>query len=476
MFIQNQIGSLPNHLKKIKSLLNDADKAFLTVAYIRNSGVDELLENFKVIVAKGGKIKLICSNDMGITQPSAIKRLLDIGVEVKICKFDTGTFHAKIWLAEKNSNWACLVGSANCSRAAFLQNVEASLFIDSESNIHGAIEQSLMFFEYLWNNNKCFDVNTEVLLQWQQRKQTRQEVKQEISDVKFSPEGKKVYETLFDFIKSWVGISKEKKQQSDFINSLWRGWYIIPDQGIIDDNLMASLQNIASELKKKSVGKGYVDISKNSKELDDILRTLKAKFKRSEHKMALRDLFVRQEKNYLIRLGFASQSLKDDGKKEDDGKLVLTESGNKFADCNDQICQKNIYTSNLSYKTWGSLFILAFAIRLLIDFEYISLAEFYLFVMHTDSMSDLTDTKDLIAMFRKLTFDEQGMLVKEFNKYFDQIKGATAKNVRGNFIKHAKHTMSAIGWVNGLFFDQEKFQLQIQDKKQISKILDNLDQ
>jgi hypothetical protein len=79
-------------------------------------------------------------------------------------------------------------------------------------------------------------------------------------------------------------------------------------------------------------------------------------------------------------------------------------------------------------------------------------------------------------MFRKLTFDEQGMLVKEFNKYFDQIKGATAKNVRGNFIKHAKHTMSAIGWVNGLFFDQEKFQLQIQDKKQISKILDNLDQ
>lgn len=50
MFIQNQILSLPNHLKKIKEMLADSNNVFLMVSYIRNSGVDIILNELKNII------------------------------------------------------------------------------------------------------------------------------------------------------------------------------------------------------------------------------------------------------------------------------------------------------------------------------------------------------------------------------------------------------------------------------------------
>ena len=170
MFIQNQITSLPNHLTKIKEMLIESNTLLLTVSYIRDSGVNIILDDLKKIISNSGTVKLICSNDMGITDPIAIKKLLDIGVEVKIYKLDEGTFHAKIWLSNKNKKWYCMVGSANCSKGALVDNVEASLLIDTDSNIKGAIEQALIFFEYLWDSGKCFNVDYELLKTWQLRK------------------------------------------------------------------------------------------------------------------------------------------------------------------------------------------------------------------------------------------------------------------------------------------------------------------
>ncbi|MEO8065522.1 MAG: phospholipase D-like domain-containing protein [Candidatus Doudnabacteria bacterium] len=475
MFIQNQIISLPNHLKKIKELLKDSDKLFLAVAYIRNSGVDMLIDDLKSIIINKGDIRIICSNDMDITQPTAIRRLIGVGVEVKICKFEAGTFHPKMWLSEKNGAWVCLVGSANFSRAAFLQNVEASIFIDPESNKNNTVEQSLMFFEYLWDNDKCFEVTDVILKEWQDRERLKREVKKEIEIVKFSSESKKVSKVLFDFIKSWIGISKKKKQvKSDFTNSLWRGWYIIPDQGYIDNNLVSNLKKIVILIKSKLGKKGYIDISKKSKELITILNSLKIKFKKKKHKTRPRDLFIRQEKNYLIRLGLATHLLKNKNK-EDNSKLTLTESGIKFAVCKNLDCEKDIYTNNTSMMTWGGVNMVSFIIKLLLELEYISLEEFYLFVMHADSMTDLLFIRDLVLMFRKLTQPEQELLIKQFNKQFDKTKGVTAKNVRGNYLKHAKHTMSAIGWVHGLSYDETGFNLNLVDKNKALIVLENAD-
>ena len=95
MFVQNQIRFLPNHFNAIKSLLTDADEAILIVAFIMRSGTKLILENIKKIVADHGFVKLLCSIDMGITEPEAIVELLDNGVDVRVCKLEEEYFILK---------------------------------------------------------------------------------------------------------------------------------------------------------------------------------------------------------------------------------------------------------------------------------------------------------------------------------------------------------------------------------------------
>lgn len=473
MFIQNQISSLPNHLKKIKELLHGANKVFLTVAYIRNSGVDQIIEELKLIIERGGKVRLICSNDMGITQPSAVKRILEIGAEVKICKFETGTFHAKIWLAEKDSKWACLAGSANCSKSAFLDNVEASLIVDHNSNIGGSIEQALMFFEYLWNNNRCYDVTNEILEAWQERKYNIAKIKQEIGEVKLTAEKQKVINLLFKYVKDWLDIAKGEKQKNEYKESLWRGWYVIPDQDLIVDDTMIRLQKILKIIELNQIS-GIFDISKTSPALPKILEIIKNKFKRETLTMSPRELFIRQEKNYLVRFGFTQHPLNENNK-EDENKLVITELGNKFAACEDIICLKKVYSNNMIYYRWGNVYIFAFALKLLQKIHYLTLDEFSLFVMHAYSEDEFNDVSNLIMMFRTLSGPEKELFINNVNKYFDETKGVTAKNVRGNYYKHARYTLMAIGWVEGLHYDDEDKTIKIINLDKIISLLESAD-
>ena len=476
MFIQNQIMSLPNHLTKIKEMLNESNILLLTVSYIRDSGVNIIIDDLKKIISNKGTIKLICSNDMGITDPVAIKKLLDIGVEVKIYKLDEGTFHAKIWLSNKNKKWYCIVGSANCSKGALINNVEASLLIDTDSNIKGAIEQALIFFEYLWDSGKCFNVDYEFLKTWQSRKVSKTKFKEQIDKLKLTTEKKKIIDLLFEYTKDWIDITKEEKQKDEFKESLWRGWYIIPDQDPINDSTMTRLKDIIKAIigddNYKSVS--YFDISPHSASISKIINLTKNKFKRKELKMDLRDLFIRQEKNYLRRFGFVIHQLKENNK-EDEYKLVITDLGEQFARCDNIDSMRSLYSKNMLSYRWGNLYIFAFTLKLLQKLTFLTFDEFSLFVMHAYSEEDFDDIKTLIQMFRNLNESEQNLFVGKVNEYFEQIKGKTAKNVRGNYFKHAKYNMSAIGWMQGLQYDDTREILKIVDNKIVLEMLKDSD-
>lgn len=476
MFIQNQISSLPNHFTKIKEILSGSDLVMLMVSYIRDSGVSIILDDLKSVISKKGKVQLICSSEMGITDPSAIKKLLDVGVEVKVFKLEEGTFHAKVWLSKIGKKWYCLVGSANCSKGAFLDNVEASLVIDTDSNLNGAIEQALIFFKYLWDSDKCFFVNNDILETWKSLKNNRIQLKEAIENVSLTDNEEKIFNFLFDYVKSWIDISKEKKQKDDFRESLWRGWYIIPDQDPINDTTMRRLKDIINIILEDDDYKknGFFDISPTSKSIEKILTLTKSKFKRTELKMDLRALFIRQEKNYLRRFGLVEHPLKDNGK-EDEYKLIVTPVGKNFAGCGDIPCMKKIYTETMLKYKWGNLHIFPFTLKLLQKLSFLNLDEFSLFVMHAYSDEDFNDIKMILQKFRQLSLTKQKILLNKINKYFEQIKGKTAKNVVGNYYKHAKYTMSAIGWVDGISYDETEKKLKITDNKIVEYWLNKLE-
>lgn len=469
--IQNQISTLPNHRRKIKELLENAKNLNLSIAYIRSTGVDIVGDDIKAIIDRGGKVRIICTDAMGITQASAVKRLLNIGATVKVCKLNIGTFHAKFWLIEKTDGWHCIVGSANLSKSAFEYNVEASLAVDQASNPSGSIEQALLFFEYLWNQS--IKITPESLETWKEREDSQIEVKNKIDKTKEEPTDTKVSDVLWTYVKSWMDIAKFKKQKDDYTETLWRGWYIIPDQDLISDLTMLRLQKVLTTI-RDNLENGVFDISPESLTLNEIFKITRSKFKRTGFKMPLRALFIRQEKNYLIKFGFLSHPIKSNGK-EDLNSVVLTISGLEFASASDTRELKRIYSDNMTHYSWGDSNIYVFACRLMLEFKYIEHTEFSLFAMHAYSDAELQNIVDLIKIYRTLNVFQKEAFFSKATDYLEEVKGGTAKNVVGNYYKHCKYNMSAIGWIEGLIWIPETSKILLQDSKQIYDLLDRND-
>ena len=396
MFIQNQITSLPNHLESIKKLLNGSKEVNLTVAFIMRSGVNLILDDIIKIIKNSGTVKLLCSMDMGITEPEAVINLLNNGVDVKVYKLEEGIFHPKVWLFKKDNKWDCLVGSSNCSKSALISNVEASILIKSDNNFGGTVEQSLMFFEYLWDRGIRVDRN--FLDTWLNTKRKKRKLDLKLDSIKLNPEKKEIFDFIFEYVKNWIDISKRKKQDDDLKASLWRGWYIIPDQDPISNETMKRLQKILRLILADSEYQrnGFCDISEGSRILQSIFEITKSKFQRTKLRTSYRELFVRQEKNYLFRFDFTTNILKENNK-EDKNKLIITPSGEAFAKSNTINQMQDIYTENMLNLYWGNLRIVHFALKLVRDLSYINLDEFSLFVMHTYSEEEFVNIKDIIC-------------------------------------------------------------------------------
>ncbi len=230
MFVQNQIQDLTNHKAAISDAFDRAGEARLIVAYVRENGVDMILDDIR-----GKPVKLLCSLDMGITQLSGIRKLLENDVEVRIYKSNEGTFHPKVWLFKNNDQWKVLVGSANLTAAALVDNVEASVFIDDINITFSAV----MFFNYLWEAKNSNDVTLEDISQLEEQLRKRQSIRRIGASLPLTTENEsEKIQKLFSFVTDWIDISKSEQQG---ISSLWRGWYIIPDQGYVDDYLAESL-------------------------------------------------------------------------------------------------------------------------------------------------------------------------------------------------------------------------------------------
>lgn len=473
MFIQNQIDSLPNHLAEIKKILKDADRLLITVSYIRNSGLDLIIDDV-VATLKKGRVQVICSSDMGITESSALRRLLDLGVEIKICQFEKGTFHAKLWLAHGDDGWRCVVGSANCSKSALEDNVEASLRLSTSTNINGAIEQALIFFDYLWNSKYCTNLTYEFLDTWQERENSRAKVrKQKENIITVSPPNSEISNLLFNYAKSWLDISKARKQRDNRLETLWRGWYIIPDQDLINDATMRHLQKVLKYITDNREN-DYFDIAPDSLKLTVLLKMISTKFKRGYLKTGPRELFVRQEKNYLVKFNFLAHKLRAT-LKEDSNKLLVTDLGIRFIDSTNIEAMKQVYSESMIDYTWGSAHIYSFTVKLLLSLNYLSVDEFSLFVMHSYADNEYSDTKELVQLFRRLNFQEQRALIQSIRNYFEEVKEGTAKNVMGNYFKHAKYNMSALGWVQGANFDPDRIRLQLSDRNKLLDLLGKAD-
>ena len=156
-------------LPYLVSQLAIADNADIVVSFALESGVDRVFEHLRDLLDRGGRLRLLTGDYLGITEPNALMRLLDLEGNVERRIFETGitfgpspqvvrSFHPKAYIFERNDAGTAFVGSSNLSASALTTAVEWNYRVVSSRDGVG-FDQTVAAFESLFThpNAKLLD-------------------------------------------------------------------------------------------------------------------------------------------------------------------------------------------------------------------------------------------------------------------------------------------------------------------------------
>lgn len=142
----NQSGTVGTH---IRDAVGRFHRLSIAVSYVQFSGW-ELLK--PIIGGKARQVRLLCTDQFGVTDPAAVRAMQAAGVVVHVYT-GAGVYHPKIYVAEFEGappRW--ILGSANLSRSALETGVEA-IYSSEDSD-----EQALGWFNNIFSQrSSAFD-------------------------------------------------------------------------------------------------------------------------------------------------------------------------------------------------------------------------------------------------------------------------------------------------------------------------------
>jgi len=141
----------------ITDQLSDVKEIKIAVAFIRESGLNLLINHLEGLITREVNIKILFGNEFGITDIEAIHSLIEIGA---ICKYYSGanTFHPKTYIFIRENETNIIIGSSNISYSAFKEGVEWNILLTS--NEFESIK-IINEFDRLWDseNSQIIDQN-----------------------------------------------------------------------------------------------------------------------------------------------------------------------------------------------------------------------------------------------------------------------------------------------------------------------------
>ncbi|MFZ4760421.1 MAG: DEAD/DEAH box helicase family protein, partial [Burkholderiaceae bacterium] len=137
-------GSTPL-LPELEQDLARAGRVDIAVAFVMPSGVDRLLPHFEDLLERGGRLRLLTGDYLGITDPDALQRLLDLttlhGAEriaLRVFVTEGQSFHPKAYLLTRGiEDGVAYVGSSNLSSSALTDGVEWNYRVASSRDAAG---------------------------------------------------------------------------------------------------------------------------------------------------------------------------------------------------------------------------------------------------------------------------------------------------------------------------------------------------
>lgn len=137
-FNRNCVTGDNDHLyDRLKVAINKAKKVDIVVAFLMESGVRLLVDDFKEAVERGAVLRILCGNYLKITQPQALYLLKDaLGEQVDLRFYNVAhkSFHPKAYLFEYEDDGEIFVGSSNVSHSALTDGIEWNYRISAKTS------------------------------------------------------------------------------------------------------------------------------------------------------------------------------------------------------------------------------------------------------------------------------------------------------------------------------------------------------
>lgn len=114
----------------LRPLIDQADIVDLSVSFLMASGVRLVLPHLRDLLDRGGKLRLLTGDYLGVTEPAALRQIMDLEGEVNLYVFQAAhiPFHPKAWMFTfAGDGGALIVGSSNLSRSALTDSIEWNL-------------------------------------------------------------------------------------------------------------------------------------------------------------------------------------------------------------------------------------------------------------------------------------------------------------------------------------------------------------
>ena len=144
----------PTLVGQLVSELLSADGVDILGAFIRFTGVRELLPHIRELTQKGGVVRVMTTTYTGTTEQRALDELCAAGANVRVSYDRTATrLHAKAWLFRRHSGFATVyIGSSNLTHQAQVTGIEWNVRASVVGNA-ALVEKFDATFESYWRDD-----------------------------------------------------------------------------------------------------------------------------------------------------------------------------------------------------------------------------------------------------------------------------------------------------------------------------------
>ncbi len=159
-------------LPHLLACLDGARNVDIAVAFTMESGVRALDEHLRDVLDGGGRVRIVTGDYLGITEPRALLRLLDLQGDLQLRAFESGglSFHPKAYIVtDRAGAGTAFVGSSNLSETALRGGVEWNYRVITSRDRAG-FGDVVDAFDRLFSDPRCARVDAAWVRRYEARR------------------------------------------------------------------------------------------------------------------------------------------------------------------------------------------------------------------------------------------------------------------------------------------------------------------